>query len=142
MSHTPHRAARRPPSHLGRAANTALWVLQIAAGLFFIGASAFPKLIGHDSARVGFDAIGYGDWFMYLIGTLELAGGIALMIPVLSGLAALCFMALMVGAFTYEVTVIESGFWYTPVIIFAVMAVIAWGRRDSLARLLGAVRRR
>lgn len=135
---SPETAGGRGP---GRAANIALWALQIFLALFFAGASAFPKLTAHPSATVGFDAIGYGDWFMYLIGALELAGAIGLVIPILSGVTALAFIGLMIGAFVYETTVIESGFWYTPIILGVVFVIIAWGRRDRtrelVARLTG-----
>ncbi|GAA1078545.1 DoxX family protein [Nocardiopsis composta] len=107
--------------------------------LFFAGASAFPKLTGHESARVGFDAIGYGDWFMYFIGVLELAGAIGLLIPLLSGVTAIAFIGLMIGAFIYEVTAIQAGFWYTPLILLVLFAFIAWGRRDRTAALLALV---
>ena len=119
--------------------NIALWVLQVLLAVFFAVASAFPKLTGHPSADPTFDAIGYGDWFMYLIGALELAGAIALLIPLLSGVAALAFIALMIGAFVYEVAVIESGFWYTPVILIVLFAFVAWGRWDRTMALFALV---
>ena len=118
-----------------RVLNIVLWTLQILLALFFAFASAYPKLTGHPSAAVTFDAIGYGDWFMYLVGALELAGAIGLLIPVLSGLTALAFVALMIGAFVYEVTVIGAGFWYTPLVLVVLFAFIAWGRRDRTAEL-------
>ncbi|WP_285730220.1 DoxX family protein [Nocardiopsis sp. ATB16-24] len=118
-----------------RVLNVALWTLQVLLALFFAVASAYPKLTGHPSAAATFDVIGYGDWFMYLVGALELAGAIGLLIPVLSGLTALAFIALMIGAFVYEVTVIGAGFWYTPLVLVVLFALIAWGRRDRTAEL-------
>jgi uncharacterized membrane protein YphA (DoxX/SURF4 family) len=120
----------------GRGLNITLWVLQALSAVFFAVASAAPKLLAHESATEGFDKIGYGDWFMYLIGTLELAGAIALVIPLLSGASALAFIGLMIGAFLYQVTVFDGEFWFTPVIIAAIMAFIAWGRRKQTARLV------
>ena len=43
----------------------------------------------------GFAAMGLGNTGMYVIGALELAGAIAMFVPVLAGLAALCFVALL-----------------------------------------------
>ncbi|WP_017594881.1 DoxX family protein [Nocardiopsis potens] len=123
----------------GRGLNITLWVLQVLLALFFAGASAFPKLTGHESARAGFDLIGYGDWFMYLIGALELAGAIGLLIPLLCGVTAIAFIGLMIGAFIYETTVIQAGFWYTPLILLVLFVFIAWGRRDRTAALLALV---
>ena len=45
-----------------------------------------------------FHQMGADDWFRYLVGTLELAGGIDLLIPRLAGLAALGLTGVMVGA--------------------------------------------
>jgi len=42
--------------------------------------------------------MGADDWFRYMVGTLELAGGIDLLIPRLAGLAALGLTGVMVGA--------------------------------------------
>lgn len=130
-----------PAATLGRAAHIALWVLQGLTAAFFAFASAMPKLIAHPSAAEGFDKIGYGDWFMYLIGALELAGAIALVIPLLAGVSAVAFIGLMIGAFLYQVTVFDGEYAATPVIVAVVMAVIAWGRRDSFARLAAALAR-
>ncbi|MCP3820985.1 DoxX family protein [Streptomyces sp. A3M-1-3] len=53
-----------------RRAHIALRALQVVLALFFGVASAFPKLIGHSSAAESFDKIGFGDWYMYLVGGL------------------------------------------------------------------------
>ncbi|MFC8917400.1 DoxX family protein [Streptomyces sp. NPDC057116] len=66
---------------LSRRADIGVWVLQIVLALFFAIPSAAPKLVGHSSAAEAFDTIGFGDWFMYLVGALELAGAIALVVP-------------------------------------------------------------
>lgn len=124
----------------GRGANIALWTLQVLTALFFAVASAFPKLTAHPSAAEGFDKIGYGDWFMYLIGGLELAGAIALVVPLLAGVSAVAFIGLMIGAFTYQVTVFDGEYWITPLIVMAVMAIIAWGRRAQTAWLVTLLR--
>lgn len=136
-----HQSSSTPTARPGRGLNITLWVLQILLAVFFAAASAFPKLTAHSSAEPAFEAIGYGDWFMYLIGALELAGAIGLLIPLLSGFTALAFIALMVGAFIYEVTVIEAGFWYTPVILIVLFAFIAWGRWDRTVALFTWLRR-
>ncbi|MBB4929933.1 putative membrane protein YphA (DoxX/SURF4 family) [Lipingzhangella halophila] len=128
-----NQAAANAP---GRGMAVALWVLQAVLALFLAFASALPKLIAHPSATETFDRIGYGDWFMYLIGVLELAGAIGLLVPLLSGIAATALSGLMVGAFVYQVTVFEGEFWFTPVILLVLFALIAWGRRDRTARLL------
>lgn len=118
----------------GRALNSTLWILQGLLAAFFIIASATPKLIAHESAVEGFDLIGWGAWFMYFVGALELAGGIGLLIPRLSGLAAIGLGLLMVGATIFNATVLDYPV-ATPLILLVLVAPIAWGRRYQTGRL-------
>jgi hypothetical protein len=127
---------------LGRRSHLAVRTLQILLAVFMGIASAAPKLIGHSSAAESFDKSGFGDWFMYLTGGLELAGAIALVIPILSGLSALAFMGLMIGAFITQVTVFDGQYAITPVILFVVFGGIAWVRRNHTAELVALVRKR
>jgi hypothetical protein len=126
----------------GRWTNFTLWALQIIMALFFAGASAFPKLIAHSSAVGIFDRIGFGDWYMYLIGTLELAGAVALLIPLLSGLAGLAFIGLMIGAFLTQLLALNGENAATPLIVMVLVGIIAWGRRRDTARLIALLKGR
>jgi uncharacterized membrane protein YphA (DoxX/SURF4 family) len=122
------------PTTRSRVAHRALWVLQILMGVFFIVASAAPKFWGDPYAVQIFTEIGAGQWFRYLIGAIELAGGIGLMVPRLAGPAAVGLMGLMIGAgYTQAVVLDAPTMVVTPVIIFVLAAVIAWGRRESIA---------
>jgi uncharacterized membrane protein YphA (DoxX/SURF4 family) len=115
-------------------AHRALWVLQILLGVFFVVASAAPKFWGDPYAVQIFTEIGAGQWLRYFVGVVELAGGIGLMVPRLAGPAAVGLMALMVGAaYTQAVVLGEPVMVTTPAIIFVLAAVIAWGRRASIA---------
>jgi putative oxidoreductase len=121
------------PQTRSRAAHRALWVLQILLGVFFAVASAAPKFWGDPYAVQIFTEIGAGQWFRYFIGAVELAGGIGLMVPRLAGPAAVGLMALMIGAgYTQAVVLGQPAMVITPVIIFVLAAVVAWGRRASI----------
>ena len=135
-------AATTSGTTLSRRSRLAVRTLQIVLALFMAVPSAAPKLIGHSSAAESFDKIGFGDWFMYLTGGLELAGAIALVIPILSGLSALAFMGLMIGAFITQVTVFDGQYAITPVILFVIFGGIAWVRRNHTAELVALVRDR
>jgi uncharacterized membrane protein YphA (DoxX/SURF4 family) len=134
-------AVQLPATTRARRADIGLRVLQILLALFFGVASALPKLIAHPSATEGFDRIGLGGWFMYLIGSLELAGAIALLIPLLSGLAGLAFIGLMTGAFITQVTVFDGENATTPLIVMVLVGLVAWGRRGHTTRLIRLVSR-
>lgn len=79
---------------------------------------------------------------MYTIGALELAGGVALLIPVLQSVAAIALSGLMVGAFVVQTTVFDGENAAAPLILIVPLALIAWARRGSNADLLRLVRRR
>ena len=124
----------------GRRARIALRSLQVVLALFYVIASALPKLIAHPSAVEGFDKMGWGSAGMYAIGVLELAGGIALLIPVLQSVAAMALSALMVGAFVVTITYFNGENAATPLILIVPLALIAWARRDSNRRLPALLR--
>lgn len=124
-----------------RRARIALRALQVFLALFYVIASALPKLIAHPTAVEGFDKMGWGSAGMYAIGVLELAGGIALLIPVLQSVAAVALSGLMVGAFVVSLTALDGENAATPLILIVPLALIAWARRGHNADLLRLVRR-
>ncbi|MEU4036797.1 DoxX family protein [Streptomyces collinus] len=134
-----------PATARSRAARIALRTVQVLLALFYGLASALPKLIAHPSAAESFDKMGWGSAGMYTIGALELAGAIALLVPVLQSVAAMALSALMVGAFIVQLTVFDGQYAATPLILIVPLALIAWTRRshntDLLRLLRGAGRR-
>ncbi|MGV9555941.1 DoxX family protein [Streptomyces sp. NPDC003401] len=124
-----------------RRAHLALRGLEVLLALFYGIASALPKLIAHPSAAEGFDKLGWGSTGMYAIGVLELAGGIALLIPVLRSVAAVCLGALMVGAFIVTIVAMDGQNAATPLVLLVPLALIAWARRGSVRDLPRLVRR-
>ncbi|MEU9226367.1 DoxX family protein [Streptomyces massasporeus] len=126
----------------GRRARIALRTLQVLLALFYATASALPKLIGHPSAAESFERLGWGSAGMYTIGALELAGAIALLMPVLQSVAAMALSALMVGAFVVQIAVFDGQYAATPLILIVPLVLIAWARRRNNAELLRLLRRR
>src|SRR5712692_6771946 len=89
----------------GKIANVVLWVLQIgAAGMFLM--VGFLKLSGNAQLVGLFQAIGVGQWFRYLTGTLEVAGAILLLMPRTSGLGALILAGIMICAVVTHVFIV------------------------------------
>jgi len=125
----------------GRAANRALWVLQGLTAAMFVFA-AIPKVTADPMAVAGFTMIGLGTTGMYVIGVLEILGAVALLIPVLCGLAALCQVALMIGAVTTTLIFFGGGpVLVMPAAVLVVVSVLAWARRRRTADLVTLVRR-
>jgi uncharacterized membrane protein YphA (DoxX/SURF4 family) len=128
----------RQSGSTGKIVNVGLWILQIgAAGMFLM--AGFSKLSG-DPQMVGlFDAIGLGQWFRYLTGSLEILGAILLLIPRLSGLGALLLVGTMLGAVATHLFVV-GGSPLPAIILLVVTGVIAWGRRQRTMNLLAPQR--
>jgi uncharacterized membrane protein YphA (DoxX/SURF4 family) len=123
-----------------RAANVTLWTLQVLLAAVY-AFSALGKLTAEAQNVAGFEAMGLGLTGMYIIGSLELAGAIAMFVPRLTGLAALCFVALMTGAVTITLAIGGGALAAIPAVVGVVAAVVAWGRRDSTKALVRLVRR-
>ncbi len=79
---------------------------------------------------------------MHLIGSLEIAGAIGLLVPRLCGPAALAFVALMIGAVVTTVVNLGIVDAIVPTAFLAVAAVLAWTRRDRATRFAALVARR
>jgi putative oxidoreductase len=104
----------------------ALWALQAVLALMF--AMAGLAKVGGDAAMVEmFAIIGIGQWFRYVVGALELAGAVGVLIPWLSGLAALGLVGLMAGATLTNVLVLDTSP-LLPIVLFVVSSMVAWGR--------------
>ncbi len=115
-----------------RAANIALWVLQALLAAFFVFASV-PKLLGDPIAVQMFDLIGFGQWFRYLTGAVELLGAIGLLIPRLCGLAAFGLALVMVGAVLAEVFPLGApAMALSPLVLCVVLLLVAWARRGTI----------
>lgn len=65
-----------------------------------------------------------------MVGVLEVAGAVGLLIPLVSSLAALRLAAVMVGAAMTTQFLLEESPWL-PLALLVVAAVIAWARRSS-----------
>ena len=118
----------------GKIVNVVLWGLQIAAAGMFLMVG-FLKLSGNAQLVELFDAIGLGQWFRYLTGSLEVAGGFLVLIPRTSRLAALMLAGVMVGAVVTHVFIV-GGSPLGATILWVVTGVIAWGRRQRTMNVL------
>lgn len=117
-----------------RIANVVLWVLQIAAAGMFLMVG-FLKLSGNAQQVALFEAIGFGQWFRYLTGALEITGAFLLLIPRTSGFGALMLAGVMLGAVATHVFIV-GGSPMAAIILLAVTGIVAWGRRERTKNLL------
>ncbi|MFF7944496.1 DoxX family protein [Nocardia gamkensis] len=117
----------------GQVLDRTLWTVQILLGLFLVIASGLPKLAGQSDAVRVFHEIGFGDWFRYLTGLVEVAGGAGLLVPRLSGPAASGLSITMVPAAATQAFLLGApALAPFPLVLAAVFAWIAYQRRDSI----------
>ena len=80
-----------------RALRATLWVLQILLALAYLS-FGYSKLVDAPAAAEIFDRVGWGDWFQYVVGVLEIAVAIPLLIPRYARRGAIALIVLAVVA--------------------------------------------
>ena len=131
------------PAGSGLVLNIVVWVAQLAVAAYVGFWHAVPKLAGSGSQPEMFDDIGVGSWFRYVVGVLEVAGAVGLVIPALAGLAAAGLAGVMVGATFTNLFVISGGYWAGVTAgLFLACCFIAWSNRARTRALVGRLRGR
>jgi putative oxidoreductase len=135
---TPNDAATFAVTHnrtnlqRGRASLIALWLTQVALAVMFLMAGG-SKLAGVPAMVSLFDALGLGQWFRYVTGVIEVASGIALLVPSAALFGAMLLIPTMLGAVAANLFLGQSP--AAPLVLLLVAAAVAWARRDQLQRL-------
>src|SRR5438132_10104776 len=124
------------PAAPAKASNIALWTLQVLVALAFV-AAALGKLVRSADMVALFDAVGIGQWFRYATGSLEVLGAALLIVPGKTAFGAVLLACVMAGAVVAHFTVLHTAP-TAAFVLFALTALIAWGRRSQLAGLLGS----
>lgn len=114
---------------LGRASLIVLWVAQVALAVMFLMAGG-SKLAGVPAMVSLFDALGVGQWFRYVTGVIEIASGIALLVPRLAVFGAMLLIPTMIGAIIANVFMHASP--VMPLLLLLVAAAIVWVRRRQI----------
>ncbi|MFB8277905.1 DoxX family protein [Nocardia colli] len=127
----------------GKVRNRVLWTLQIVLGLFFIIASGGPKLVMPNTLMENAPAnltIPFG--LLVFIGVAEVAGGIGLLVPRLSALAAAGLSVLTVLAAGSQAFLAgQPAMAIFPLVLAAIFAWLAYERRATLTDLRNSLTR-
>ena len=102
----------------------ALWVLRVAVGLAFLAAGG-SKLAGAPPMVAMFTKIGFGQWFRFLTGSLELAGAIGLFVPRFTVYAASLLATVMACAIGFHLTIL-GGNPGPPIVLLLLASLIVW----------------
>lgn len=108
------------PATPTRVRTALIWVVQVGLASQFV-AGGLLKLAGDPQMTAMFAEIGAGQWLRFVVGVLELAGAVGLVVPRLAVPAAGGIVALMLGATATNIVVLGS----SPVmpLVFLVLAV-------------------
>jgi len=123
--------------------NVLLWVLQGLVSLVFLF-SGGTKLVMSTEAMQKMsppNSIMLPGAFVKFIGVMEILGGLGLILPGLTNIrrnltpiAAFCLLIIMIGAVVISVMGPGVGAAIIPLVVGILCAVIAYGRRDWMAR--------
>ena len=94
--------------------------------------AGLAKLAGAAMMVATFETIGWGQWFRYLTGLIEVGAAVLLWVPGLRALAALALVCTMIGAVIAHLAVLGPSPW--PAVVLGVLAaVLLWRERGVRA---------
>jgi uncharacterized membrane protein YphA (DoxX/SURF4 family) len=114
-------ATRRPLDIL-------LGCAQAFLALVFFGAS-WAKLMGKPEMVALFSAVGFGQWFRYITGILELTGAVLIMVPTTRRIGAALLATIMLGALTAHLFILHVPP-TTPGVLFLMSGFAVWDGGD------------
>jgi putative oxidoreductase len=81
--------------------------IRISVALVFV-LTGFDKFLQSPQWDQVFKAIGWGDWFRYFTGIVEMAGGLMFLLPATTTVGASLLAAAMIGAMTFHIAVLRQ----------------------------------
>lgn len=97
-------------------------------------AAGLAKLAGAEMMVQTFDAVGFGQWFRYVTGAIEVGSAIALWLPGLQAYAAGLLVCTMIGALIAHALVLGLASGLPALVLGALAAMILWAYRAQLSR--------
>lgn len=111
--------------------STVATVLSVLLALVFLLVGAL-KLAGVEAATAAFGRFGYPLWFAYVVGLVELGGGLLLFAPAMAAYAAAVLIVVMLGAAGSHLIAGDAmGETLVPLVLAALLAAVAWLRRPG-----------
>jgi putative oxidoreductase len=114
-----------------KAGNAVAWILQIAAAAMFLMAGG-SKLAGAQPMVEMFEAIGVGQWFRYVTGTIEVVSALLLLMPSMAAIGAALLVCVMVGAIIAHLTILHTSP-AMPIVLLIICVIVFVLRRDRMA---------
>ena len=106
------------------AIKTGEWALRVFLALVFV-AAGLDKFLGAMWVRV-FNDIGFGQWFRYVTGVVEVLGGCLLLLPRATVVAVPVLVCTMAGALLVHLTVVGIGPQTVAVSVLVAALIAVW----------------
>jgi uncharacterized membrane protein YphA (DoxX/SURF4 family) len=117
-----------------------LWTLRVFLGVIFL-AVGISKLTGTGQTVDYFAAIGWGQWFRYATGILDIAGALLLFVPRWTFYGSLLLACSVGSAALISLTVLEgNAVWgrsemvWVPLLFTLLTAGLAWLTREQRSK--------
>lgn len=110
--------------------------LRVLLTLAFVGAGG-AKLAGVEMMVATYDAIGFGQWFRYVTGIIEIVGAAVLWLPRKQVLGAAVLGGTMVGAVLAHIFVLVPAEGVPAVVLGLICTALIYLHRDQIAETLG-----
>ena len=119
---------------MSKSRNIATWVVTVIMALAFLGAG-FAKVSGDEMMVEAFTMMGLPDWFRIAIGSLELVGGVLLLVPAMTGTSAFGLSIIMLGAIACHVIYTPISQAVPAVVLFALLTYVYLTRKNVVPSL-------
>jgi putative oxidoreductase len=109
-----------------KAINLTIWGVRILAAFAFLAAGG-SKLAGAPDMVNMFEKVGFGQWFRYFTGSLEITGAVLLLVPRTAAIGGGLLAMVMIGAIGTHLFLIGGS--PVPAVVLLVLAVtVVWNR--------------
>ena len=110
-------------------------VLKVLLAAIFLAAGG-AKLMGVEQMVATFEQLGFGQWFRYVTGLIEVGSAVLLFVPGMTGVAAALLVCTMIGAVITHLVFI-GGSAVPALVLLAASGFLLYRNRADLDRFLG-----
>jgi uncharacterized membrane protein YphA (DoxX/SURF4 family) len=110
-----------------------VWALSVLCASVFLFAGSI-KFVHFEDFTKQFAEMGYAQWFVVVIGVLEISGAFVLLVPRVAWIGAGLLAVIMIGAVISLLRIDKSLDAIAPAVIFLFLGLIAYARWPRLAK--------
>ena len=107
-----------------------LWICQLLAAAVFLYYGVL-KLTGNPGMVGLFEDLGFGQWFRYVTGVIEVVSSVLLLVPAWSPVGAALLACTMIGGIFAHLFILHHPL-TNPLTMLALVSVILWLRRSQI----------